>query len=233
MKKLLDNFPELAIEYHAENDIAVQDIAAGSNFQVRWICILGHEWIATPKNRTTFGQKCPYCAGKRATSYTSLKNKYPDLIEEWDWDKNKISPDEILPGTNKKYYWKCKLEHSWIMTPNSRVYQNQGCPECRKVTISRDHNSTRKTISLVEKNPELLDEWDWKFNKVDPYNLPYGSGQKFGWTCKNEHFWLASAKSRTGSSLTGCPFCKRPLSKGETKISEYLTTNMFNFKNQY
>ena len=37
----------------------------------------------------------------------SLESNYPELLLEWDYDKNTIRPSEVTPKSNVKVFWKC------------------------------------------------------------------------------------------------------------------------------
>lgn len=52
---------------------------------------------------------------------TPLTKTHPELCEEWDWEKNEISPDDISHGVTKKVWWRCKNGHSFLRSPNQRT----------------------------------------------------------------------------------------------------------------
>lgn len=56
---------------------------------------------------------------KRPKHYIS---EYSNLLNEWNWEKNKnLSPEAIGTGSTKKVWWKCCVCGSeWQATPNSR-----------------------------------------------------------------------------------------------------------------
>ena len=60
-------------------------------------------------------------------------------------------------------------------------------------------------ISLAEHNPELLKEWDYEKNKVDPKNVSYGTGEKAWWICPRGHNYYSSIYGRRKGS--SCPYC--------------------------
>jgi DNA-directed RNA polymerase subunit RPC12/RpoP len=82
--------------------------------------------------RTLKGCNCPICRGKRILKgFNDLQTLYPDIADEWDYEKNgELTPDSIFPKTNKKYWWKCKQGHSFEATPNYRTSRNKVCPYC-------------------------------------------------------------------------------------------------------
>lgn len=81
---------------------------------------------------------CPYCGKKRISKGRSLADIRPDLIEEWDFDKNMgISPYSVLPRSSKSFWWKCKVcGNSWMTGVYQRnaKFGNKGtnCPKCCK-----------------------------------------------------------------------------------------------------
>jgi len=84
--------------------------------KVWWKCELGHEWEASIDHIANRGCNCPYCKNKKVlTGFNDLATIRPDLLDEWDYEKNKdIDPTMIVPGTAKKAWWICKrCGYSW------------------------------------------------------------------------------------------------------------------------
>jgi hypothetical protein len=84
------------------------------------------------------GFGCPYCSRKRTVYETSLSFERPDLVTEWDYEKNgTLSPDTISPRSGKRIWWKCAgCGYSWNVTVHDRNYGPKlkcgGCPNCYK-----------------------------------------------------------------------------------------------------
>ena len=57
--------------------------------------------------------RCPYCSGSRLTRENSLAARKPELLEQWDWEKNEDSPWELSCANNGFAYWICEKGHSW------------------------------------------------------------------------------------------------------------------------
>lgn len=77
------------------------------------------------------GSKCPYCAGKKVGESNNLKKLRPDLAKEWDYNKNKITPDKVTLGTSKKVWWLCKKGHSFRCSIGDRTREDGVvCPVC-------------------------------------------------------------------------------------------------------
>lgn len=79
-----------------------------SKDRVWWICDRNHSWQASIFARSIVGQGCPYCANKKACSDNCLLTINPNLCEEWNYDKNTLLPNQVLPYSKKKVWWKCK-----------------------------------------------------------------------------------------------------------------------------
>ena len=126
--------PDLASEWHSEKngDLRPEDITPKSNQKIWWQCRNGHEWQALLNNRAK-GSGCPYCYGRFATNENNLALKYPELIEEWDSEKNiGLHPSEFAPKSSKKVWWRCKNGHSWQAPISNRTNVKSGCPVCAR-----------------------------------------------------------------------------------------------------
>ena len=59
--------------------------------KIEIICTKHGRWL-TLTEQLFRGQGCPVCGGKTVTKENSLELNFKSLISEWDFDKNKISP---------------------------------------------------------------------------------------------------------------------------------------------
>ena len=132
MSKYITDNEELMKEWNYEKnkDINPYRITSGSKLKVWWICPKGHEWLSRIDHRFN-GSKCIYCTNQKAVSgENDVKTTHPDLIKEWDYDKNyPQKPEDYKAGSNVKVWWKCKLGHNWQATINHRT-NGSGCPKC-------------------------------------------------------------------------------------------------------
>ena len=95
-------------------------ISLGSDKKTWWKCVRGHEWQATIDNRNK-GNGCPYCSGRIAIKgENDFATVHPELLSEWNYDKNIFSPNELLPSSGKKAWWKCEKGHEWETSLNNR-----------------------------------------------------------------------------------------------------------------
>lgn len=129
---LLDNVPDLAKEWDYEKNypLTPNDVTSGSKKKVWWICQKGHKWESSVCNRTG-GSGCIYCTKQETiTGENDISTTNPELLEEWDYEKNTdIKPEELMAGSNKKVWWKCPLGHSW-KTSIAKRNNGTGCPHC-------------------------------------------------------------------------------------------------------
>lgn len=206
----------------------------GSNQRVWWKCdICGHEWKAQI-NSINRGRRCPECAkqnrplGRNKTYIErngSLAENAPELIEEWDYGKNELGPEQYTPGSDKKIWWKCgKCGHGWQASPYQRVAMRQGCPVCGKIKseITREKQRLEIRGPLSEHYPDLIQEWDYDKNELGPEKYTSGSKKAVWWKCVKGHSWQAVIYSRAHGGA-GCPQCA-----GRVKVKNLDTGEIFN-----
>lgn len=122
----------------------------------------------------------------------------PELLQEWNYEKNTVKPELISIWSKDKVWWKCEKGHEWLSSMNNRQ-KKVGCPYCSgKLPIIGE-------TDLATTNPELLKEWDYKRNIIKPNELKAGSGIKIWWKCSNDHSWEATPNRRRNGH--GCPIC--------------------------
>ena len=201
---LKDNAQLMAEFDHERNvDMDISIMTSGSHTKLWWKCSLGHSWPSAVSKRF-LGQSCPYCSGKKAwKGYNDLSTTNPELVSEWDFEKNEIPVYEYRPMSNKKVWWKCEKGHSWDAVIAKRV-NGEKCPVCQGKRIEVGYND------LATTHPSLALEWDYEKNTgIVPTEFSKGSDQKVWWICKQNHSWKAAISSRV--SGVGCPTCAKEL----------------------
>lgn len=143
---------------------------------------------------------CKICAHEKLANNSSLQALYPEISSEWDYDKNKpLLPSEISSQSKRKNWWICSKGHHYIASIRSRTLSSTGCPVCRG--RKSDENN-----SLGILYPNLLREWDYSKNSVDPNSINPRSNKKVSWVCRQGHHWIRQINYRTQNDQ-GCPFC--------------------------
>ena len=134
---------------------------------------------------------------------TSVAAVYPELIPEWDIEKNEgMTPDNFSANSHTKVWWKCKNGHNWQASILSRG-RHLGCPYCAGQKTIIGVNDLESWC--VENAPGLLDEWDYEKNTFLPSEVAITSNKKVWWICSKGHEWEAVIANRVHG--TKCPIC--------------------------
>lgn len=137
-------YPELKAEWDIEkNPFPPESCLPHSNKTVYWRCTKNHRWKAVICDRAETAGKarqsgapiCPYCSGESVSATYNLAEKYPEIAVEWDYVLNNgQKPEDFLPHSNQKAWWKCAYNpsHKWSATISNRTSLGRGCPQCAK-----------------------------------------------------------------------------------------------------
>ena len=128
-----------------------------------------------------------------------LKDRYPELLKEWDYEKNNIDLERLTYGSNKKVWWICKIGHSYNTIISSRTLLSTGCPFC-------SGNKAGYENSLLKTHSEISKQWDYKKNELRPEDVTFGSEKKVWWVCSKKHSFYQRINKRTRRSFS-CPYC--------------------------
>ena len=158
---------------------------------------------------------------------------YPLLMQEWDWEKNTISPHNTTHGSAKKCWWICSAcGHHWETPVYSRGSNGHGCPVCKTVErgLSKKKSSAKQN-NFVQNFPDIAKEWHPSKNpSYDITHVSSFSNIKVWWLCSacgNE--WETTVKHRT-KERNSCPVCALA-QRGNSKSKYAATANPFFEKN--
>ena len=225
-KKYVSDYPDLVAEWHPtkNGDKHPDDYSYGSGEKVWWQCNIGHEWEATPLNRTKGSSGCPKCFNlarsetmRKATKELNFQTEYPDLCSEWHPSKNSQAPDFYMPHSMDKVWWLCSKGHEWEAVIDSRV-SGRGCPYCAGYKASDDYN-------FLKQFPDLAKQWHNKLNNKGPHEFTPKSNKVVWWHCPKGHSFKSTIYRIANGG--GCPKCTNQSSKNELRI---LTEFMSIFK---
>lgn len=118
--------------------------------------------------------KIPKCSICCSFGEWCKENKRIDLLNRWDYEKNKITPYEISISSTKKMYFKCPkgIHDSELKDLNNirKQYKSGICRKCESIGQF-----------LIDKygNYAINQYWSDK-NKCDPFNVSRYSTKKYG-----------------------------------------------------
>lgn len=175
-----------------------------------------HEWYICTTHATRVDGRCPYCAGKRASSTSSLAALFPALSREWHPTANgEKTPDMVTPGSAFHATWRCldfPQDHIWRSAVCNRTNRLSGCPFCRKDTGAPSEQLDRA-------RPEIAAEWHGKKNRsLRPSSVTVRSVRVVWWRCPHGHEWRGSIVRRCRDSL-GCPQCAHRIASPEFNLA--------------
>jgi hypothetical protein len=196
--------PKLALEFDRAKNLPFtpENILAGTNRLIWWICVLGHSFRAAGSARIQRGAGCPYCSNKAVLAgFNDLETLNPQAAANWDYEANfPLKPIEVLGGGDKFFHWICDKGHNYKSQMKVRLQQTD-CPVClnRRVEVGfNDFESQR---------PELLNEWHPTLNlPLLPNSISLGSNKMIWWHCSSGHEWRVRLTSRIYFN-SGCPVC--------------------------
>ena len=129
---------------------------------------------------------------------------FPELLAEWDFEKNSVSPAEVNRHSKHKFWWTCLQGHSRHLAPGNR--SGPGCKACGSGKY------------LPETYPEVFAQWSTK-NLNDGRATYASSKEEVWWICPKGHEWKAQVVNRTNKG-TGCPGCSSRVSSAENNLAD-------------
>ncbi|WP_104088703.1 MULTISPECIES: zinc-ribbon domain-containing protein [unclassified Cryobacterium] len=126
----------------------------------------------------------------------------PELAAEFHPTRNfPMTPETVVAGAARKFWWICSLGHEWETTGNSRASMNTGCPTCAGQRTLAGFND------LATTRPDIASEWHPTKNAGrTPKTITVSNGTKAWWLGTCGHEWEAVIASRTGQGV-GCSIC--------------------------
>lgn len=202
----------------ADNLVPAAKIGFSSTATVGFRCaVCGYEWSRTLNKATRKGGRrdCPSCNG-RLPLRTTLVKDYPELLAQWDFEKNGRPEDckfSKESSQHVKAHWFCKrCRNKWEASIYDRVrsaerVRRRGgelCPFCAHEKVSPIYN-------LAVVYPEVAGQWDYERNgALRPEQCFPAGGQKVWWKCDFDpsHRWQDVIGNRT-VLRRGCPRCAK------------------------
>lgn len=205
MSNLLKDNKELMKQwdYKKNRKYDLNKITVSNHNKAWWICPKGHSYEQAIHSKSK-GIGCPVCSNKLVLKgYNDLATTNPELINEWDYDKNSINnvtPFNVTKGAEKKIWWICaKCNQSYECFAYAKK-ANVGCPYCSSKIIKKGLND------IFTKNPKLKKYWDYEKNSINPYTIGICSHQKVFLICEKcgKSYLRALSKVKEDILCTKC-----------------------------
>lgn len=172
LNSLEHNLPELLIDWSYElNTIKPSEVSIGSDIKRWWDCHrCEYKWEATINHKKNLIVGCPNCIGSVLNDTNNLLFCNPILCEEWDYEKNKLRPENYFSKSSQSVSWKCKkCSHSFVAVISNRNKDNgTGCPKCtaRRQT-SFGEQALRYYLLKIFKNTENRKKLAFRNQKIE------------------------------------------------------------------
>lgn len=160
---------------------------------------------------------CPYCNHKIIVKETSLFNKCPELLNEWDFEKNKnIDIDSVGCNSRKEYWWICsKCGNNWKWSASNKYsnFGTTGCPKCNIKSLSDNNN-------LLSSPYNLEKFWDYDKNSpLLPKDIYVRSGKKYWWHCNTCGYSWKSSCDKFSRAKGNCSRCSGYIISDKNRLS--------------
>lgn len=207
---LKDKNPELFLEIDIPSNIKENadfdqnKIAKCSTKIIWWKCksVEHHRWKANVFGRYLYKYGCPYCGGTKIEECNSILVKQPELMKEWDYEKNKdLDPSVIGECSHISAWWICPLKNcSYQCVINYRSKNRISCYSCFGYGFCYEK-------SFGYNYPELLLQWS-SDNEISPYDIKCSSNEMIIWECNEcNNKWTCSVSYRS-QNHGHCNKCK-------------------------
>ena len=132
---------------------------------------------------------------KQRVKDNSALAKHPELLEQWDFEKNgNLNLGNFSCGSNVSLWWRCPVcGHSYKTSLYEKISRNSGCPVCAGKIVKKGYND------LATKRPDIVVDWDYMKNgDLSPDMFTVSSGEKVWWKCSICGYeWYSRIADRT------------------------------------
>lgn len=184
--------PQLSAEFNPDKNgsLTPDTVIAGTNRRLWWRCERGHEWQASGSNRER-GTGCPFCSNRRVLAgFNDMATTRPDLAAEFHDSLNTCTPRDVVAGTSRRLWWKCKRGHEWRASGDNRS-KGSKCCFC-------SHRALHADNSLAATRADLVASWHPSLNgAMTPHDVIAGTKRQIFWLCSRGHTWRTSGDLRT------------------------------------
>jgi mannose/fructose/N-acetylgalactosamine-specific phosphotransferase system component IIB len=163
-------YPNLLEEWHPTRNEGLNpyQVSPKGVRRVWWQCKVNpnHVWDTFVRSRTETDTGCPECARENLEKNLSVAALYPEIADEWNYEKNSKSPKDYTSKSGETVWWICKdCMNEWRAEIKNRTLLNSKCPIC-----SRDNQIITYKKNKLENGEN---EIDYSFEVEEKLFLQY------------------------------------------------------------
>ena len=212
------------------NTLKPNQVALNSHKKFWFDCECGHPFESSLLNINQANNWCPYCYNRKLCgNCESCNNKsfvsHPKSIN-WS-NKNKLQPNEVLKGSEKKYYFNCdKCPHELLISLKNITSKGHWCSYCSHQKLCENNECEmclNNSFASVEKSKYLHDK------TINPRMLFKSTNKVFHFDCNlcNKVFSCQLSDITKG---VWCSFC---VNKTEQILFDKLKEEYYTLERQY
>lgn len=218
-----------SIYWSNKNEGRPEDYALNSHKICEFDCDCGHPFRSSLLNINKGNNWCPYCYNRKLcgncdTCFNKSFASHPKSIH-WH-DENEYRPEEVLKGSDKKFYFNCdKCHHKLLLHIKKITLQDRWCSYCahQKLCHENDCNMCyNNSFASVERCKFLHDK------SINARILFKSSSKKYKFICDrcNNPF------DKILSDVTRGIWCPHCVNKTEEKLYNELSS-YYDIKRQF
>lgn len=213
-------------------EVKIEDLQDGSNIIVVVECdICGNIFSKPYNNINRYFKKdeeyhCKTCKNKLRISDNSfekwcIENSRQDVLERWDYELNKLRPNEITYSVSKKYWFKCSSEihKSELKCISDFTSGQEGSIKCNQC------NSFAQW-GIDNLGEDFLDKYWSDKNILNPWEISYSSNKKIFIKCKKKDYH-DDYKISPNMFIAGnrCSYCSNQKIHPKDSLGQYIFDN--------
>lgn len=212
------------------NLVKPNEVALNSHKKFWFDCECGHTFESSLLNINQGNNWCPYCYNRKLCGNCDKCNEksFASHSKSICWsDKNISKPNEVLKGSEKKFYFNCdKCPHELEISLKQITSQNHWCSYCSHQKLCHDKNCSMcfsNSFASVERSKYLNDK------NINPRMLFKSTNKKFDFDCDTCNKTFSCQLSDITRGIW-CSFC---VNKTELILYNRLVNYYSTLKRQY
>jgi len=219
-----------AIFWSDRNEKKPDEVSLNSHKKFWFDCECGHTFESSLLNINQGNNWCPYCYNRKLCGNCDKCNEksFASHSKSIFWsNKNVINPNEVLKGSEKKYYFNCdKCNHELLICIKQISCQGRWCSYCSHQKLCEYKECElclKNSFASVERSKYLNDK------NINPRSLFKSTNKKFDFDCDvcNKVFTCQLSDITKG---VWCSFC---VNKTEQILFDKLIIIYPSLKTQY